>query len=84
MLPLLLGLGVLGGAAYLGADKAVENAVNVATEATADVGVAVVSGAYTATKDAILRNTTEFFMAVTVLALTWGAVQYSKALLTKQ
>ena len=81
-LPLLGGAGGLGAAAYFGGEVA-ENAIEKTTEATADVGVAVVKGAYGATKEAIARHTTEFFMAITVMALAWGAVLYSRALLTK-
>lgn len=82
MIPLLLGLSAVGAAAYFGGDAA-DAAIEKTASATADVGVAVVSGTYKATKDAIARHTTEFFMAATVVALAWGAVQYSRALLTK-
>ena len=81
-LPLLAIGGGLGAAAYFGGE-AVEGAIEKTTEATADVGVAVVKGAYGATKDAIAKHTSEFFMAITVMALAWGAVEYSRALLTK-
>jgi len=81
-LPLLAVGGGLGAAAYFGGEAA-ENAIEKTTEATAEVGVAVVKGAYGATKDAIEKHTTEFFMAITIMALAWGAVQYSRALLTK-
>lgn len=82
LIPLLLGLGTLAGAVYVAGDKA-ENAIEAATEATANVGVGVISGVYGATKDAILRDTSQFFMALTVVALTWGAFKYSGSLLTR-
>lgn len=81
LIPLaLLAIGGLGAVAALGGEGTIEKVAESTGEATA----AVVRGTYTAAKDGIQRNTTEFFMAITVLALAWGATQYARALLTRR
>lgn len=83
LIPVALGLGGLGIAAAIGGDR-VGDSIEAAAEGTGDVAVAVVAGTYSATKAAIKRNTTEVFMAITVMALAWGAVQYAGAVLTRR